>query len=89
MPTFYKSIEIDIDVNDYYINMDITDRKEMARLLIEENILTDHFMSKTFDDTHRGYTAELFGKSLRKISSNYSSLDKDFIEEIIILAQSL
>lgn len=85
MPTFYKTTEveteIDISVEDFYYEMYSEDEQEMLDL-----IGVDGYTTKIGG---RGYNAGEFGKAIQKLTEYYHCLPKEDIEKIIEIASRL
>lgn len=96
MPTFesHESIDIDIDVDEFYDEMSNSEKEDMAEMLNDDGFCDKMYKEIRYEsensfvylDKIPGYTSKKFKKALLKLVENYSSLNKSTIEAIIALA---
>lgn len=87
MPTFYKEVnvdewidtDIDIDVEEFFDEMDDSDKREMAALLTKAGYIEA--------DPSTGRSSWEFDEAINKIKLNYYSLSNEDIAPIIQLAK--
>ncbi len=87
MPVFNKDVEvsdwidIDVDVDEFYEEMDEREKKEMARLLSQGGYnVAPEIESRCVD-------GQDFQEALRKLATNYYSLSNEDIAPIMQLAK--
>ena len=87
MPTFskevnvdeYVDVDLDIDVDEYYDEMDESDKKEMARLLTRSGYIEV--------DPSTGRSSWEFDEAIIKLRQNYYTLTKEETDLIIKLSK--
>lgn len=88
MPTFNKDVEvsdwvdIDIDVDEFYEEMDFNEKKEMASLLQQDGFDVGSPVVES-----RATDGQDFQEALRKLAANYYSLSNEDIAPIMQLAK--
>ena len=91
MPSFYKEVNVDewvdvnldIDVVEYFNEMDGDDKQEMYNLLVEDGIKGDN----TNLNNPSGRASWEFDEAVIKIKKNYHSLTNEEIDLIIKLSK--
>ena len=88
MPTFNELVDlsdwvdIEVSVEDFYEEMDSSEKKEMAKLLFESEYLPEDLATGG-----RGMDAIEFEEALSKLIRNYHSLTKTDTDTILALAK--
>lgn len=85
MPEF--KTYVDVDVDDFYDELDVTEKKDLIDRLIEDNYIKDRDVVTKYNETSPA--GQIFEEAIDKITANRLQLTLEQEEYIISLAKSL